>query len=631
MKSIWQVQLIFYILIAHLSITEAHVSDRLTIESPNKKIVFTLLIENGKPYFSIKANKHFIIEPSSLNLQMDNMALTEGVHIVASDPYSIDETYPWYSVLNTIKNQAKGLKVTLENKQLNQLLTIDIRVADDAASYRFMVDGKKMQKRIPDENSTFVIPKGTYLWHHDLRMHYESVYDKSLIDTLRRNVWIAPVATLKLQNGYYAAITEADLKNYSGMALQSNGQRTLQLKLAHHQPTSYPYELRYSKEDVQRLSQPAVITGTIMSPWRVVIIAKNLNDLVNNNVVYNLNPPPDKKLFPKGMEAEWIKPGIAVWKYLDGGGESTLSTMKNFSEQAGKLGFNYNILEGFWSKWTDEEISTLVNYSKKFNVRLFVWVHSKNIRNPEDRHKLFERCHRLGIAGLKIDFFDHEAKEVIDLYQDILAETASYKLLLDFHGANKPTGGSRTWPHELTREAVKGMEASKLEDRATHQVTLPFTRFIIGPAEYTPLLFGERKKNTTLANQVASAAILSAPLLTYAASPQHILDNPAVDVLKNIPSTWDETIVLEPSEIGKIAVFARRKNDQWFIAVMNGTEPQKIAIPLYFLKKDTYQAILYTDASIDRLKKEKRNVNKTDKLSVELKPGGGFIAQLSKH
>src|SRR5262249_47035120 len=153
-----------------------------------------------------------------------------------------------------------------------------------------------------------------------------------------------------------------------------------------------------------------------------------------------------------------------------------------------------------------------------------------------------------------------------DLYQSLLREAAELKLLVDFHGANKPTGEARTWPNELTREAIRGMEASKLADRATHDATLPFTRMLAGHAEYTPLHFGERRRNTTWAHQVASAAILSAPLLTYAAHPANMLANPCADMIKSIPSFWDETVVLPPSEIGEVAVFARRRGETWFLA-----------------------------------------------------------------
>jgi alpha-glucosidase len=254
------------------------------------------------------------------------------------------------------------------------------------------------------------------------------------------------------------------------------------------------------------------------------------------------------------------------------------------------------------------------------------------LRDPTARHEFLKRCHDLGITGAKIDFFDHEAKETIDLYQSLLKEAAEQKLLLDFHGANKPTGESRTWPNELTREAVKGMEASKLTDRATHDTTLPFTRLLAGPAEYTPVIFGERRANTTWAHQIASAAILSTPLLTYAANPAKMLTNACVEMIKNIPPVWDESIVLPPSEIGEIAVFARRSGSAWFLAMMNGATARKVQIPLSFLAKGDYRATLVRDgqdgtAAEAALDKPLRNRNS---LTVDLHAGGGFVARFFK-
>jgi alpha-glucosidase len=220
---------------------------------------------------------------------------------------------------------------------------------------------------------------------------------------------------------------------------------------------------------------------------------------------------------------------------------------------------------------------------------------------------------------------------VIDLYTDILKEASKYHLLLDFHGANKPTGLSRTYPNEMTVEAVKGMEASKLMDRATHETTIPFTRCLAGPAEYTVMLFNERRRNTTWAHQIASAAILSAPLLTYATNPDTILVNPAVEIIKSIPSTWDETIVLPPSEIGELAVYARRKGIDWFLAVMNGVEPKKIKIPLKFLRGN-YKALIAKDdtANPASVIMENKNYGANDVIELDLVSGGGYIARFSK-
>jgi alpha-glucosidase len=172
------------------------------------------------------------------------------------------------------------------------------------------------------------------------------------------------------------------------------------------------------------------------------------------------------------------------------------------------------------------------------------------------------------------------------------------------------------------------MEAGKLADRATHDVTLPFTRLLAGHADYTPLHFGERRRNTTAAHQAASAAILGAPLLTYAAHPANILAHPCCAVIKSIPSTWDETIVLPPSEIGVVAVLARRSGNTWFLAVMNGTTARNVTVPLSFLGEGEYHALLVRDGKDHAaVRTENTTVKRGDSLIIDLREGGGFIAR----
>src|SRR5690606_13672109 len=228
----------------------------------------------------------------------------------------------------------------------------------------------------------------------------------------------------------------------------------------------------------------------------------------------------------------------------------------NLSKLAGELGFEYHVVEGHWQRWSVAERKELVDYSNQHGVKLLFWKHSKDIRDPEARHEFFKHLHELGVAGAKIDFFDHEAKEIIDLYAACLKEAAHYQLILNFHGAYKPAGESITWPNEMTREAILGFEMRG--PWATHNTTLPFTRMLAGHADYTPLHFGDRRAETSETHQVASAIVLQAPLLIYAAHPQEMLDHPAVAVIKQIPTVWDETIVLPGSEIGRVAAFARR-------------------------------------------------------------------------
>ena len=600
------------------------------VSSPDGTLKCLFSVENGALFWSVVFNGKTVIEKSPLKMSIDGTEITSGVFFGKQKNYKVDDTYPWYGLHTPVLNRCFGTKIPISNLKAKTEYELDVRVFNDAVAFRFTIPGDENISRAPDEASVFRFPSGSIAWYHDLYMHYEGVHARKQLDTIPAGQWAAPPLTVKLPgNAGYAAISEADLKNYAGMALQSDGKRGFTLRLAHNQPVSYPYKLRYSPDDVERLSKIAGINGTISTPWRVVMVAGDLNTLVNCDAISNLCPAPDPTLFPEGIATSWIIPGGAVWRYLDGGGEKDLPTIKDFSLKAGKLGFKHQIIEGFWSQWTDDQIRDLVQYSKQQGVGIWVWKHSKDLRDESVRLAFFKRCHDLGITGVKIDFFDHEAKEVIDLYRNILRETATEKLLVDFHGANKPTGESRTWPNELTREGVKGMEASKLADRATHEVTLPFTRYLAGHAEYTPVHFGERRKNTTWAHQLASAAILWAPVQTYAANPDNLLANPAVDLIKSLPTVWDETIVLPPSEIGEIAVFAQRKGDTWFVSVMNGIQPRKIRIPLSFLTEANYYTLVAHDipGNPASIKTETTNFTPNDSIELNLEEGGGFLAR----
>ncbi|MHA4738908.1 glycoside hydrolase family 97 protein [Dyadobacter sp. MSC1_007] len=602
--------------------------DQVSVKSPDNKISFHIFTKSDSLYYRISYDNKDVIEASPIRMSLDAAAITGKVKLGKVDNYKVNEEYPWNGVHSVAKSHCNGSKVDISSGAMHY--TLDVRVFNDGAAFRLIVPGKPEAKRIADESTVFRLPSGTTAWYHDLYMHYEGEYARKNMDTVKAGQWAAPSVTFRLPDSQvYLSVTEADLTNYGGMALQTDGNRGMVLRLPQNQPTSYPYKLRYSAEDLLRLSQPAAITGTVTTPWRVVIIANGLNALVNSDMVHNLCPPPDQKLFPKGIKTEWVQPGAAVWKYLDGGGEGTLETMKEYSRQAAELGFKHNILEGFWKKWPEADLRSLVDYSREKGVHIWLWEHSKELRDAKVRQAFFKRCHELGISGLKIDFFDHEAKEEIDLYESILRETAELKIMVDFHGANKPTGRERTWPHELTREAVKGMEASKLKDRAGHNVTLPFTRFVTGHAEYTPVHFGERRKNTTWAHQIASAAIFSAPLLTYSASPEHLLANPAVEMIKSIPSVWDETIVLPGSAIGEAAVYARRSGRSWFLAVMNGAAAKSFDISLTFLGDGTFNAseVRDTDGNPVSVTLAKGSYKKNSTIRLDLVEGGGFIAK----
>lgn len=176
------------------------------------------------------------------------------------------------------------------------------------------------------------------------------------------------------------------------------------------------------------------------------------------------------------------------------------------------------------------------------------------------------------------------------------------------------------------------MESSRLQARAKHNTTLPFTRFLAGHGDYTPVHFGPRRGDTTWAHQIATAAIFDEPLLTYAAHPTNLLNNPALPMIKSIPAVWDETIVLPPSEIGEVATFARRSGDKWFLAMINGPVTRKMQVPLSFLGSGEYESLLIRDHQTNSAAIQIENIvaRHGDSLAVELNDGGGFIARFSR-
>jgi alpha-glucosidase len=392
------------------------------ISSPDGNVQLRILLSESKLRLAVTFRNRAVIEPSPIVFTLDGVNLTEGVEAGRVDRYEVNETYPWRGVHSRAVNRCQGAKISLRHLESGTRYTLEARAQDDGAAFRFVVPGDD-RPRVPDEATTFVLPAGSIVWYHDLGGHYEGVHQRRPIDEVKAGQWAAPPVTLKLPNGAgYASITEAALVHYSGMALKADGKRGLTLVLAHKHPISYPFELRY-KNDIERVSKPAAISGNVTSPWRVVMIGADLNALVNCDMVHNLCPAADPTLFPQGINTEWIKPGRAVWRYLDGGGR-TLEDMKEFSRLAGQLGFEYHVIEGFWSRWSDAQLKELVDYSRQQGVGLWFWKHSNQLRTPAARQAFFKRLHDLGVVGAKIDFFDHEHQEVVDFYTALLKDAA---------------------------------------------------------------------------------------------------------------------------------------------------------------------------------------------------------------
>jgi alpha-glucosidase len=602
-----------------------------TVVSPNGVVTFRLAGDaNRSLTYSISLGGAVAIEPSRLGIVVDGKDLGDGVEIGRAEPYSVDESYPWYGVHATAVNRCRGSRVTLTSRGVSS--TLDIRACDDGAAFRYVVPGEASATRTPDEATTFRFPAGSSVWTHDFEGHYEGMHAKRGVADVHAGEWVATPLTVKLPGGAgFVSIAESALVGYSGMTLRADGRSGFAARLAHEAPISYPFFLRYFPDDIARLSQPATIAGTITSPWRVVIAGRTLNAMVNADIVHNLAPPPDPALFPEGVKTSWVRPGRAVWRFLDGG-ENTFDGVKAFTRLGQQLGFEYHVVEGLWQRWTDGQMRDFMADARARHVGIWLWKDSRALSTVEEQRAFFDTCQALGVVGAKIDFFDHESKAMIDRYQSILRESAARHVMVNFHGANKPAGEARTWPHELTREGVYGLEHRGAPAWAQHNATLPFTRYLVGAGDYTPVVFGERRKETSWAHQIATAVVFTSPVLVFGGHPQSLLDNPAVELIKSLPSVWDETIVLPQSDIGELAAFARRSGRNWFVGVLNGPTARTLKIDLGFLGDGRHNALVVRDKADDAAAVAVETMSATARtpLTADLRASGGLIARFTR-
>jgi alpha-glucosidase len=590
----------------------------LTVKSPDGKVRLVMESNKGNLTYSVFFNGAEVINPSVMGLVINGKNMGRGITIGKTESYRINETYATLGVHSTAINNCNGLKVSMGG---SIPFVLEARLFNNGVAFRYVVANKGAI--VVDADSTgFKLPSGAMVWTQPNIIAYEGKYTKAEVGALKAGDLAGPPATVELPgNAGYAAITEGGLVDFAGMSLKADGNSGF----------------------IANLTGITKKTGDIVSPWRIIEVGKDLNTLVNCDMIINVSPAPDSQLFPQGVNTDWLKPGRSVWSWLAKTRAITLDNMKHFTDLAAELGFEYNLVDEGWGKWKDstrdnwDMMKELVDYSAKKGVKIWVWkaypdrAGIPGINTPERRQAFFKKCSEIGIAGMKVDFFDSEKQEVIDFYQSALREAAGYHLMMDFHGANKPTGENRTWPNELTREAIRGLE--NRPPWAPGNVTLPFTRYLAGPADFTPVHFDSRMGEVSWVHHVATMAIFTSPLLCLGADPQSILDNPCKQMIQSIPVTWDETIVLPQSKIGETVVYARRKGHTWFLAALNGlAEPRTLQIKLSFLKKREYSfSIARDDAKTQAgavLENIKLSANQS--ITINMNGYGGFLARIEQ-
>jgi len=592
--------------------SNCHAVEVVMLKSPDGHVA--VRIQPGAQLtYSVEFHHTTVVNPSKMGIIVDGIDLGQNIALAGkADAGEITETYQTRGVHTNAVNHYRFTIIPLTCGKDNIPWQLEARVYDDGVAYRYRVPGSGV-RHIDGESSEWQFPMGTTIWHQsDNNRSYEARFEQDLVGQMGLNQKIMAPAALKFpgQTGY-ALMTEANLINYSDMALASSGPNGFKA-LFHDNPSGWDQ------------------TGDIVSPWHVTLLAKDLNTMVNSDLIKNLCPAPAPEL----ANAEWIKPGRSIWHWLTGGSPK-LEEQHAWIDGTKAMGYEYYLIDDGWRRWNGggtnawQAMADMVNYAKSQNVKIWVWVGASYVFKPEDREAYFQRAQDLGIVGVKVDFPKPASAEWVQWYDDTLRDGAKHHLMLDFHGAVKPTGRERTWPNEMSREAIAGREQGK--SPSLHDITLPFLRYVQGPADFTPtLLIPKRLNGSSFAHELAMPIVFTSPYLCMGDNPTNYLNSVAVDVLKALPSVWDETRVLPDSEIGQLAIYARRNGNQWFIGVINDFTPRREQINLSFLGQGQYKLVELADDGErnDAFVRTERVVTAKDALTLPLRKDGGYVAWL---
>ncbi len=612
------------------------------------------IAEGGQLVYLVSFQGKALIEPSALRLDLKDLPpLGEDVRIAKVIPSSADETYRLLAgKASSVRNHYNALRVELEERGAPaRKLVIEARAYDDAVAFRYVVPEQPALRdfHLVKEGTEFRIVKDPFIWAlflPNFRSMYESEFIKLSASSLsnqggvRSTQLVGLPLLMEVPGVAWVAITEADLRDYAAMYLV-NPSGTW----AGHwfESTLAPH-----LDDAE-----TAVIGTLPhhSAWRVVQVATDPGRLIESNVVTSLNPKPEI------ADTSWIRPGKASWDWWsgslgpDGKSAYTTDTMKYYVDFAAQSGFEYMLVDAGWATNGDitrmngrVDIPEIVRYAASKKVKVWIWLsYADTARQMQDAFPLYEKW---GVAGLKIDFIERDDQAGIDWYYRVAELAAQHRLMLDFHGATKPTGMERTWPNVLGYEAVAGMEQSKAgsRDNPEHHVTLPFTRMLAGPMDYTPGGFRNVTKAEfeahdreplvmgTRAHQLAMYAIYEAAFQMVSDHPAAYKDQPAFDLIKAVPAAWDETRVLNGMP-GESITVARRRGDEWYLGSMTNWQARDLDLPLAFLGAGQYRAEIYADAiDADRFPKNtsivKQTVDRLTHLKPHLAPGGGYAVRL---
>ncbi len=620
----------------------------LTVSSPDGSLTVTVTAGEALAY-AVSKNGGELVTPSRISMTL------QGGEVLGARPQVLrSATAAGDRILRPV--------VRIKREQIRdryQELRIDfrgnysllVRAYDDGVAYRFVL-ARPGEVVVESEEATFELTGNPLVYFPEdpsLLSHQERPYKKVQLLDIKLGAFAYPPVLVSPA----LAITEADLLDYPGMSLSRTAGGFAGLFPA------YPSNTEMVRDRTERVltREPwiARTRGTREFPWRVLVVGRDDRDLLDTDIVYRLASE------SAVADTSWIRPGQVAWDWWNfnnlygvpfRAGVNT-ATYEHYIDFAAEHGIEYVILDEGWYKLGDLssivpaiDMNAIATRARERKVGLIMWVVWKTFEQQMDA--TFDQFEKWGVKGIKVDFMQRDDQPMVNFYERVAREAARRHMLVDFHGAYKPTGLYRTFPNVLTSEGIIGLEHNKWSADASpdHNVTFPFMRMMAGPVDYTPggmlnatkadfkPVFNRPMTQGTRCHQLAMYVVYESPLQMLADSPSNYRREPeSLGFIASVPTVWDETRVLA-AKVGEHILIARRSGTDWYVGAMTNWTGRTLEVDLSFLGPGRWNAEIHRDgpnadrAAVDYVR-ETRTVSADQRLRINLAPGGGWAARIT--
>ena len=624
-----------------------------TVSSPDTRTQITIAVDD-QVTFAVKRDGVILVRPSPIGMTFTN-GIAAGAHAVVKRTSTRSENRTVPRVIHQKSSTVLEAfnERTIEFKDGTSLI---VRAYDLGVAYRWSI-GWKGETIVSAETFTIDLPGEPMVWFPEetsFMSHNERLYTHAALKTITEKQFASTPTLLATEGGKHILISESDLRDYPGLWLNGTGANVLHGLW----PAFVLEEQKKNDRDVEPVKRADYLAKTMAPrafPWRMLAIADHDRDLLTNDLVFLLSEPSQIK------DPSWIKPGKVAWDWWNANNIYNVDfraginneTYKYYIDFASKHGIEYVILDEGWYPLGDIltqepgiNVPELVAYGKSRNVGIILWVIWKTLQ--DQMQPALDLFASWGVKGIKVDFMQRDDQWMVNYYWNTSREAAARKLLVDFHGAYKPSGLNRTWPNMLTSEGVRGLENAKWSTvTPKHCVTLPFTRMVAGPMDFTPgaminipeksfkPMWATPASMGTRCQQLAMYVVYESPLQMLCDSPTNYMrEEDCMKFLGPVPAVWDRTIALD-AKVGSYVLMARKSGDDWYVGGMTDEEGRVLPLDLSFLGEGAWTADIWQDGiNADRNGNDYKHVTQPvsagTKLEVRMAPGGGWVALIHK-